>query len=114
MQILSREPPECAIGHAEYAYLPTEEAGSRHGQDAEPVGRTPPGFELQWPAGWRCDRMDDRMDNTNPAQAATAHVGGLNVDLRRTALAEIIDLRHDVLRHGMPRSAAVFDGDADP
>ena len=34
--------------------------------------------------------------------------------LCRVELDRIIDLRHDVLRQGMPREAAVFDGDRDP
>ena len=33
------------------------------------------------------------------------------IDLRRASLAEIIDLRHLVLRAGLPRETAVFPGD---
>ena len=36
------------------------------------------------------------------------------VELRPARLEEVIDLRHDVLRHGLPRESAVFDGDAAP
>src|SRR3954471_3152457 len=52
--------------------------------------------------------MTDRTEIT-PAQ-----VGGLAVELRPARLDEILDLRPDVLRHGLPREAAVFEGDADP
>lgn len=34
--------------------------------------------------------------------------------LRRATAAEVVDLRWRVLRAGLPREAAVFDGDADP
>ena len=33
------------------------------------------------------------------------------LSLRRAALSEIIDLRHEVLRAGLPREEAIFDGD---
>lgn len=36
------------------------------------------------------------------------------VDMRRATLEEITDLRHQVLRQGLPLSAAIFDGDRDP
>jgi GNAT superfamily N-acetyltransferase len=32
--------------------------------------------------------------------------------IRRAALAEIVDLRHVILRHGLPREEAIFGGDA--
>jgi GNAT superfamily N-acetyltransferase len=41
-------------------------------------------------------------------------IDGTSVEVRRAALDEIIDLRHAVLREGLPRDAAVFDGDEDP
>ncbi len=41
-------------------------------------------------------------------------VGGARVDLRPARLEEIVDLRHEVLRHGLPRSEAIFDGDDAP
>jgi GNAT superfamily N-acetyltransferase len=34
--------------------------------------------------------------------------------IRRASLDEIVDLRHVILRAGLPRDEAVFDGDADP
>ena len=35
----------------------------------------------------------------------------LEVTIRRTSLEEVVDLRHGVLREGLPRSAAIFPGD---
>src|SRR5262245_40900364 len=37
----------------------------------------------------------------------------MNVELRRAALDEILSLRHAVLRPGLPRETAEFDGDAE-
>jgi GNAT superfamily N-acetyltransferase len=34
--------------------------------------------------------------------------------IRRATLAEVVDLRHRVLRIGLPREAAIFDGDDQP
>lgn len=51
---------------------------------------------------------------TDTTGTSHAQIGGLAVELRPAALDEIIDLRHDVLRHGLPREAAVFEGDSDP
>ena len=36
---------------------------------------------------------------------------GNGVQIRRVDLDEILDLRHRILRQGLPRDAAVFDGD---
>jgi GNAT superfamily N-acetyltransferase len=36
------------------------------------------------------------------------------MEIRRGRLDEIIDLRHAVLRQGLPRDAAVFEGDSGP
>lgn len=36
------------------------------------------------------------------------------ITLRRAALEELIDLRHQVLRAGLPRESAIFDADALP
>lgn len=36
------------------------------------------------------------------------------VTVRRVKLETIVDLRHAVLREGLPREAAIFDGDDDP
>ena len=44
----------------------------------------------------------------------TISAGGTKVELRRARLAEVIDLRHAVLRQGLPRDAAVFEGDEAP
>jgi GNAT superfamily N-acetyltransferase len=41
-------------------------------------------------------------------------VEGVPLDLRRARVEELIDLRHDVLRHGLPRESAMFEGDAAP
>ena len=38
-------------------------------------------------------------------------VGDTNVVVRRANVEEIVDLRHAVLRQGLPRDAAIFDGD---
>jgi predicted GNAT family N-acyltransferase len=38
----------------------------------------------------------------------------MGVTVRRVQLDAIVDLRHGVLREGLPRDAAIFDGDADP
>jgi predicted GNAT family N-acyltransferase len=39
---------------------------------------------------------------------------GRNVMLRRAGAAEVVDLRHAILRDGLPRSAAIFAGDELP
>ena len=36
----------------------------------------------------------------------------MSQSIRRVALDEVIDLRHRVLREGLPREAAVFEGDS--
>src|SRR5215204_5216271 len=41
-------------------------------------------------------------------------VGETRALIRRVALEEIVDLRHVMLRHGLPREAAVFPGDEVP
>ena len=41
-------------------------------------------------------------------------VDGQRIELRAVRLDEIMDLRHEVLRHGLPRESAVFDGDNAP
>src|SRR4051812_42717504 len=55
-----------------------------------------------------------RYDMTDRTAIARVLIGTLDVELRPAGLEEILDLRHDVLRHGLPRDAAVFEGDADP
>jgi GNAT superfamily N-acetyltransferase len=37
-----------------------------------------------------------------------------DIIIRRASAAEIVDLRHRVLREGLPREAAIFPGDDDP
>jgi GNAT superfamily N-acetyltransferase len=44
----------------------------------------------------------------------TLHVDATELVLRRCRVEELIDLRHAVLRHGLPRAAAMFDGDDAP
>jgi len=44
-----------------------------------------------------------------PATAARRAIGGVSV--RRAVPAEVIDVRHAVLREGRPRATAIFDGD---
>ena len=39
---------------------------------------------------------------------------GQDIVIRRAEAAEILDLRHAVLRQGLPRSAAIFPGDDEP
>ena len=41
----------------------------------------------------------------------TLTIDGTPLTFRRARVEEIIDLRHAILRHGLPRSEAVFDGD---
>jgi GNAT superfamily N-acetyltransferase len=41
-------------------------------------------------------------------------VASVPITIRRAALAEILDLRHAVLRPGLPRDTAHFAGDAEP
>jgi len=38
----------------------------------------------------------------------------IHESIRRVRLEDVIDLRHQVLRQGLPRDAAIFDGDEDP
>jgi GNAT superfamily N-acetyltransferase len=44
----------------------------------------------------------------------TAGLGGRDVLLRPASLAEVVALRHAVLRPGLPAESAVFDGDEAP
>ena len=46
--------------------------------------------------------------------ARTLHLAGRTVVLRKAALAEILALRHAVLRPGLPPAFAAFDGDGAP
>jgi predicted GNAT family N-acyltransferase len=49
----------------------------------------------------------------SPAAAGEHRVGAARFTLRRATLAEILALRHAVLRPGRPLLAAAFDGDDD-
>lgn len=40
-----------------------------------------------------------------------ARMEKIGVQIRRVTLDEILDLRHRLLRQGLPREAAIFDGD---
>jgi GNAT superfamily N-acetyltransferase len=51
--------------------------------------------------------------STGRTTAAWLEINGVRLDLRRAVVEEVIDLRHEVLRHGLPRAAAQFDGDDD-
>src|SRR5688572_13633278 len=46
--------------------------------------------------------------------ASTESEGLAGVQVREAALDDVIDLRHRVLREGLPRESAVFAGDQDP
>ena len=46
--------------------------------------------------------------------SAKHRIGTARVTLRRAALAEIITLRYEVLRAGLPPESAAFDGDEEP
>ena len=35
------------------------------------------------------------------------------IQIRRVPVDEIVDVRHEVLRHGLPRESAIFEGDSD-
>ena len=41
-------------------------------------------------------------------------IDGARLELRHARVEELVDLRHVVLRHGLPREAAMFDGDDAP
>lgn len=41
-------------------------------------------------------------------------LGGAQIIIRAAAVDELIDLRHQVLRHGLPRASAHFEGDHNP
>jgi len=51
---------------------------------------------------------------TSAAATRTVRLAGRDVLLRRASLAEIVGLRHAVLRPGLPPESAAFDGDAAP
>ena len=41
-------------------------------------------------------------------------IDGVPLELRRARVEELVDLRREVLRHGLPREATMFDGDDAP
>jgi GNAT superfamily N-acetyltransferase len=55
--------------------------------------------------------MEAPIECPSPLQL---EIGGLAVVIRRAALNEILDLRHAVLRAGLPRATASFAGDDAP
>ena len=57
---------------------------------------------------WACDHVC-RTRDTRALIAMSPHDS-----IRRVRLEDVIDLRHRVLREGLPRQAAIFDGDDDP
>jgi GNAT superfamily N-acetyltransferase len=54
------------------------------------------------------------MKPRHTTHASYLELDGVRLELRRAPVEELIDLRHDVLRHGLPREAAMFDGDEAP
>src|SRR5689334_18501816 len=53
-------------------------------------------------------------ENTAPQHRATAVVAGAGIRVRGALPDEVIDLRHRVLRAGLPRDSAIFPGDDAP
>jgi GNAT superfamily N-acetyltransferase len=51
------------------------------------------------------------MSTRRTTATARLELNGVRLDLRRADVEELIDLRHVVLRDGLPRAAARFDGD---
>ena len=54
------------------------------------------------------------MSTARTRSNAHLDIDGVSLELRRARIEELIDLRHEVLRHGLPREAAMFDGDDAP
>jgi GNAT superfamily N-acetyltransferase len=54
------------------------------------------------------------MSTSRTASPSLLEIDGTRLELRRARVAELIDLRHEVLRDGLPREAAMFDGDDAP
>ena len=51
------------------------------------------------------------MSTGRTTRPAPIEIDGVGLELRRARVEELLDLRHEVLRHGLPRDAAMFDGD---
>src|SRR5690349_15087739 len=58
-------------------------------------------------------RVHNRMVGSVLSRFVRPNLANMPADIviRRAVVEEIIDLRHAVLRAGLPRSEAVFDGD---
>lgn len=54
--------------------------------------------------------MSRENDDSPPANSSRQR---LAISLKRVAVAAIVDLRHEILRKGLPREAAIFEGDED-
>ena len=54
------------------------------------------------------------MSTARTAHARHLQIDGVRLELRRALVEELISLRHGVLRYGLPRETAVFDGDDAP
>jgi predicted GNAT family N-acyltransferase len=54
------------------------------------------------------------MSTSRTILSAHLEIDGVRLELRRARVGELVDLRHEVLRHGLPREAAKFDGDDAP
>jgi predicted GNAT family N-acyltransferase len=54
------------------------------------------------------------MSTARTGQSSLLEIDGVRLELRRARIEELVDLRHEVLRHGLPREAAIFDGDDAP
>ena len=55
-----------------------------------------------------------RMSTGRTGYPSHLEIDAVRLDLRRARVEELISLRHEVLRHGLPRDAAIFDGDDAP
>jgi GNAT superfamily N-acetyltransferase len=54
------------------------------------------------------------MSTRRAGDTSHLEIDGVRLELRRAGVEQLIDLRHKVLRHGLPREAALFDGDNAP
>lgn len=58
--------------------------------------------------------MTSLMSTARNTRRTLLEIDGVGLELRRAEVEELIDLRHEVLRHGLPRASAIFDGDEQP
>src|SRR5436190_10031407 len=56
----------------------------------------------------RCQAKSDRRYNSQLMDCPPP------ITIRRAAAEEVVDLRHAILRAGLPRETAIFPGDDDP